>query len=154
MQEDKRVKKTKMLLKQTLISLLSEKPFEKLTVKEICERSETSRITFYTHYNDKFDLMDTVLDDMVNIATVDYHEMQRKNNTAGDAIQSYCNMLDCILNLYYNHFDFFSHSQPQENPYIYAAFYQYVMQYVIHRVEKESRALQPRYSPSACGVLL
>ena len=51
--EDKRIRKTKSHLRQTLVSMLDEKPFEKITVKELCAASETSRITFYTHFSDK-----------------------------------------------------------------------------------------------------
>ena len=53
MNEDKRILKTKKNLKNTLLELLNEKAFEQITVKEICERSATSRITFYTHFADK-----------------------------------------------------------------------------------------------------
>lgn len=38
-------------------SLLSEKPFEKITTKEIVRKSDLGRQTFYYHFNDKYDLM-------------------------------------------------------------------------------------------------
>ena len=60
MSEDKRIKKTKKILKQTLIDLLENKTFDQITVKELCDKSETSRITFYTHYSDKYDLVEDI----------------------------------------------------------------------------------------------
>ena len=48
---DKRILKTKRNLKQTLLSMMDEKPFEKIGVTELCNRAETSRITFYTYYD-------------------------------------------------------------------------------------------------------
>ena len=55
---DKRIEKTKKILMNTLVSLLNKKQFSEITVKEICEESLVSRITFYTHYEDKYDLLD------------------------------------------------------------------------------------------------
>ena len=63
MKEDKRIVKTKRELKKTLAELLREKPFEQISVKEICDRSSTSRITCYTHYKDKCDLLNDLFKD-------------------------------------------------------------------------------------------
>lgn len=48
--EDNRVKKTKESLQLALLSLLKEKTLEKITVTELCRRSEITRRTFYLHY--------------------------------------------------------------------------------------------------------
>jgi AcrR family transcriptional regulator len=58
--EDKRVYKTQKHLRDTLIALLEEKPFEKITVKELCEYAHTGRATFYTYYDDKYSLLEDV----------------------------------------------------------------------------------------------
>ena len=47
---DIRVKKTKRAIQKTFIDLLREKPIEKITVKEIAERAEINKTTFYSHY--------------------------------------------------------------------------------------------------------
>ena len=49
--EDKRITKTKKNLKYTLVDMLAEQPFEKITITELCSRTEISRITFYSHYS-------------------------------------------------------------------------------------------------------
>jgi AcrR family transcriptional regulator len=57
---DLRVKYTKQILKETLVSLLGQKPLNKITVKELCSVAEVNRATFYSHYTDLYDLMDQV----------------------------------------------------------------------------------------------
>ena len=47
---DIRVKKTKRAIQKAFIDLLREKPIEKITVKEIAERAEINKTTFYSHY--------------------------------------------------------------------------------------------------------
>ncbi len=47
---DIRVKKTKRAIQNAFIELLREKPIEKITVKEIAERAEINKTTFYAHY--------------------------------------------------------------------------------------------------------
>ena len=55
--EDRRVKYTKMVLKESLIDLLSKKDISCITIKQICEEADINRATFYTHYSDQFDLL-------------------------------------------------------------------------------------------------
>lgn len=52
---DRRVKYTKSALKQALIFFLREKPIARITIKEICEKADVNRTTFYAHYSDQFD---------------------------------------------------------------------------------------------------
>lgn len=152
--EDKRILKTKKNLKNSLVALLSEKPFEQITVKELCEVAQTSRITFYTHYNDKYDLANDIFEDMVKIATDDFHFLQKENNAGGDPILSYCNMFDCILNVYYNHNLFFSHTGPGESPYLNNLLYQYVSSYIRHRADREKNRINSKYSSQQTTALL
>lgn len=46
-----------MVLKQSLLELMSDRPIGKITVKDICGRAEINRATFYAHYKDPFDLL-------------------------------------------------------------------------------------------------
>ena len=60
MKTDARVKYTRMVLKKALLELMQHKPVNKITVKEICERAELNRATFYAHYSDCFDLLESI----------------------------------------------------------------------------------------------
>ena len=64
MKTDARVKYTKMVLKQALLELMQRKPINKITVKEVCERAELNRATFYAHYSDCFDLLENIEEDL------------------------------------------------------------------------------------------
>ncbi len=57
-QEDLRVRRTHKLLWEALMAELSERPFEEITVKDICERAMVHRTTFYKHYEDKYALLE------------------------------------------------------------------------------------------------
>ncbi len=57
MKSDRRVRYTRMVLKQALLSLMLERPISRITVTEICARAEVNRATFYAHYTDPYDLL-------------------------------------------------------------------------------------------------
>lgn len=57
-QVDLRVRRTHKLLWEALMAELSERPFEAITVKDICERAMVHRTTFYKHYEDKYALLE------------------------------------------------------------------------------------------------
>lgn len=60
-EQDVRIIKSKRDLRNGLISLLDEKPFEKITVGDICARAMINKMTFYKHYTDKYALIDDCL---------------------------------------------------------------------------------------------
>src|SRR5215469_14259601 len=57
-QKDLRVRRTHKLLWEALMAELALRPFEEITVKEICERAMVHRTTFYKHYEDKYALLE------------------------------------------------------------------------------------------------
>ncbi|MBQ7387454.1 MAG: TetR/AcrR family transcriptional regulator C-terminal domain-containing protein [Clostridia bacterium] len=59
--EDLRVRKTKKALSEAFFALLNEKPFEEITINELCERADVRRATFYKHYTDKFNFLTSVI---------------------------------------------------------------------------------------------
>ena len=48
---------TKQLFADAMLELLTEKPFEAITVKSLCASTGASRQTFYNHFLDKYDLL-------------------------------------------------------------------------------------------------
>ncbi|MBW7475695.1 TetR/AcrR family transcriptional regulator C-terminal domain-containing protein [Paenibacillus oenotherae] len=55
--EDLRVRRTHKLLYNALLDLMEKQPFGNITVKQICDLAMVHRTTFYTHFQDKFDLL-------------------------------------------------------------------------------------------------
>lgn len=56
---------SKNLLSKGLLSLLEEKPFRDITVKELCVRSDIARRTFYRHFHTVEDVMDYALSHII-----------------------------------------------------------------------------------------
>lgn len=52
MKTDARIRYTRQTIQQVFIDLLKQKPLGKITVKEICEKAQINRSTFYKHYED------------------------------------------------------------------------------------------------------
>lgn len=58
---DRRVLRTRERLKNALIKLALEKGFEEVTIQEITELADVGYRTFFRHYQDKFELLNDVL---------------------------------------------------------------------------------------------
>jgi len=55
--KDRRAKRTRQTLRETLLALLKEKRYGEISVQDIIERADVARSTFYVHYVDKDDLL-------------------------------------------------------------------------------------------------
>lgn len=62
--EDRRVRRTKRILTQALTQLLQEKQVKDITVKELTERADINRGTFYLYYKDVFDMLEKTEDNL------------------------------------------------------------------------------------------
>lgn len=51
---------TKIAIMESFTLLLNQRPFEKITVKEIVSFCKINRNTFYYYFQDKYDLLDTI----------------------------------------------------------------------------------------------
>jgi AcrR family transcriptional regulator len=56
-ENDRRVQRTRQLLQQAMIELVSEKGYDAVTVRDITDRANLGRTTFYAHYESKEDLL-------------------------------------------------------------------------------------------------
>ncbi len=64
--ENQRVKLTKRLLKDALVSLLTEKDFEKINISELCRVAGINRATFYKHYTTPHDIVIDIENDIIS----------------------------------------------------------------------------------------
>ena len=55
---DRRIRKTRAQLRKGLAELMQEKSVSEITVKELVERVDINRSTFYLHYTDIYDLLE------------------------------------------------------------------------------------------------
>lgn len=63
--EDHRTRLTKMMITNAMTDLLKEKPIQNITVKELCERAEINRATFYLHYENIYHLLEQMENDIL-----------------------------------------------------------------------------------------
>ena len=63
---DRRVRKTRALLRRSLAELLCEKSIREITVKELVERADINHSTFYLHYSDVYDMMEKIENGLVD----------------------------------------------------------------------------------------
>lgn len=59
--QDLRVRRTRQALQQALMDLLKQTSFDAITVNDIAERARINRVTFYAHYEDKYDLLEHMM---------------------------------------------------------------------------------------------
>ena len=52
---------TEAAIQDAFLKLLSEQPFDKITVTQLVEECQITRRTFYYHYSDLYELLDTIL---------------------------------------------------------------------------------------------
>ena len=62
---DQRTRLTRMLIRKAFASLLSQKPIQNISVKELCEKAGINRGTFYAHYLDIYDLLARMEEEMM-----------------------------------------------------------------------------------------
>lgn len=55
--KDRRVQRTRLMLRSAMVALIREKGFEALTVQDIIDRANVGRSTFYSHFKSKEDLL-------------------------------------------------------------------------------------------------
>lgn len=63
--EDRRIRKTKQSIRKALLELMLEKSFDNITVNDIANSADINRGTFYLHYVDKFELLESIENEML-----------------------------------------------------------------------------------------
>ena len=86
MKQDRRTKRTKKLLTDAFIDLLSYQKLNEITIKDLCEKADINRGTFYLHYQDIYDLKHQIQTDLyeelanlispfTNVKTINSYEL-------------------------------------------------------------------------------
>lgn len=81
---DLREKKTRRSIKNAFIKLRSNKPLERITIKELVELAEISKATFYLHYKDIYDLSDYLQKEVIQdiLQNLEHPELLLTDRTA------------------------------------------------------------------------
>lgn len=62
--EDRRTTRTRLALRDALLALMGERGWDDIGVQEICDRANIGRSTFYTHFQNKDELLSGSFDDL------------------------------------------------------------------------------------------
>lgn len=90
---DTRVRFTKAILKQSLLSILEEKPIGKVTIKELCERAQINRGTFYLHYNEPNDVLKEIENEFIE-ENMQFFKPYIKNPSRKDCLSG---LFSCLM---------------------------------------------------------
>ncbi len=82
--EDRRVKRTKKMLRESLFTLLEEKPLKEITVKELTEAADVNRSTFYFYYKDINDMMMQIQNEIYTVFEAEVIAPNSDFNTVED----------------------------------------------------------------------
>lgn len=81
--ENQRTRLSKIILKNALMELLKEKgSVNKISVRELCDRAQLNRSTFYAHYSNPEDLLNEIENDLLN-STKEHLEKIGSENDLG-----------------------------------------------------------------------
>ena len=64
--DERRVRKTKRAIRNAFAALLAEKDVNQITVKDIADRADINRKTFYNHYRGVYQVMDEIENSIVD----------------------------------------------------------------------------------------
>jgi len=90
---DLRIRRTHKLLFDSLTSLLTEKSFDDIRISDICDKAMVHRTTFYKHFEDKYQLLDFLLRQLIT----DFEEKSLQYTSADNAKQYYTNLFRLLL---------------------------------------------------------
>ena len=100
-ENDPRAKRTRVLIVNAFISLISKKGFDNITVKDITTAATINRATFYAHFTDKYELLDTlIIEKFSEIFSEKMHEeISINENTIRILILCICDYFEMVKNI-------------------------------------------------------
>ena len=101
---DLRIIKTKKNLYEGLLNLMKERTFEEIKVSDICNKALTNRSTFYDHFSDKYELLDSLINDLEN----DLVEKLEENVNYSNAKEYYMQMIEIFFDHISNNINVYS----------------------------------------------
>lgn len=66
MSRERMINHTKKLLKESLLELLTKKTLSKITIKELCDKADINRTTYYRYYLDPYDQLEKIENEIFN----------------------------------------------------------------------------------------
>lgn len=80
---NRNARRTRALVEGAFLELMKEKPYTKISVREITEKADINRSTFYLHYQDIYDLLDQVEAGVTDSVAEAIRQISRENYVPG-----------------------------------------------------------------------
>lgn len=80
---DRRVQRTRQLLRDALMELILERGYDSIVIQDITDRANLGRATFYLHYRDKEDLLFDSLEQVFNELVKRIRDLQTQPGSTG-----------------------------------------------------------------------
>lgn len=98
---DRRVRKTRTLLQQSLIRLMEEKELQDISVKELADLADINRGTFYLHYTDIYDMLHKIEDELF----IEFNDILDRNLDRGAQLATHRTVLAEVFSFLERHRD-------------------------------------------------
>ena len=100
--EDRRTAMTKRMLKDALTELLRETDIYHVSIRELCEKADVNRTTFYKYYGSQFDLLTDMENDLLSFLskTITEHVTNTEKiiETACEYLEKHYEFVRLIIN--------------------------------------------------------
>ncbi|OPJ60524.1 TetR/AcrR family transcriptional regulator [Clostridium chromiireducens] len=93
---DRRIRRTKKVLIEALTKLMSEKKINNITVKELTDLADVNRSTFYLYYNDIYDMLEKIEEELFNDFTEAYEKFSEETTTYDSLLSFLAYLLEFI----------------------------------------------------------
>ncbi len=134
--------------------MMDTKPFEKIGVTQLCKEAATSRITFYNYYQDKYDLLYEIYDDIQSVMEEEFQHLQEENNKKNDVRQAYHNMAVSVIHMYSRSTHFFRHMNPLSSPEIMSSIYDFTVKHFSDFRLQYDKNIKNRYDPDQLSAFV
>ena len=101
---DLRIVKTKKSLYEALLLLLKDNSFENIRVLDVCNKANINRSTFYDHFSDKYELLNSLFNDIQNEFNNNLVKIDNYNNIK----EYYLDIVKRLLNHFNTNIDVYS----------------------------------------------
>ena len=100
---NRNARRTRMLIEQAFLELIEQKPIRKITVQELVDRADICRTTFYTHYHDVPDLLESMEQFLLDEVRASLRQLDREPIRVGEEYPT----IRVVVELYAQHADAF-----------------------------------------------
>lgn len=101
---DRRIAKTKKAIYRAFAELLSEKNINDITIKDIADKADINRKTFYNYYNGIYDLTGEIENSII-----DSFEQVLRNTNINELLHNPYSMFEALTRIINSNLDFYQH---------------------------------------------